>query len=410
MKKKLGEVLQMGSVFYVGFKSKRRNFTQLFIDGRIIELRSISEGEVKNTIVCDITVPNQILMFLNIQTNPIDIIIKTDDMSCKNIDTFDIDTKDIDSFVQNRMLSSSGMINTVLYEKDKKTIFGSFESVSLCEMNIDTRVANFLEKVFKLKNCVKNITSWPVWIVRNYFAKFPSEEHKFKCSIFVSKYRDNYDITAYYQGSVVCYRQYTSQMFDEHNEIESVMKYVSQKYKISLEYFSIYNINEETLLILTNPDSSEMKFLSSICDITSEKSSVISFKTCMKATLCAVLTILILQARSIVNMKSKLEEGETILNSVENTVYEEKQLWSKINDNVISNIDFVSILSDVINNTEKSTLKYVSFSMIPETKEVRIDMTPSLEAKSEYTKEITTSGYKFFIEVSKSGIICHGKC
>lgn len=389
-------------------------FLQIFVDEKNIELREICGGVIKNKIISDISTPNQIMMYISMDEKiPLDIILKTRNISCRRLDPLDISSDDIENFIRNRLISSSGIVNTAIYYKNKKNFVSSKKSISICELNLDGRIITFLEKLSKMKNKINSVSCWPIWIIDNYFQNYQKDNTNDKCSIFITYNKDICDIMAYYKESIVCYRQYNtlSNSFDEHNELQNVIKYISQNFKISYEEFSVYSINEENIDMLVYKNTRPTKFISLDIEIENPTYSIINFKNCIRATICLLFCIIILQIKDIISLKSSLSHNLSIISSIDKDILDEKEIWNNIDDKIYRNINIERIISSILENTEHQILlRSIEYEKNNESHEIHLHLRPLNKIETNYSKNLDIFGYNFSIDVMDDGIECHGAC
>ena len=361
----------MQKIFKLFTENSTKSFIRVFVFDDLIDVHNIKNGAMYQRLSFDYQDNQKVFAYLkNNFRLPVEIIIGSRSMTCKSISSKKITTKDIRALAENTLSYKKDSINTVFY--GKKKLINKTEQISVCDANIDSGIAQLIQHLLMIKNVIRCVTAWPVWIVSSYFNMFNDDENKFSCSLFVLKNEDSWEIIGCNLGEFVCYRQGSSKFFNKKLEIENTIKYLSQMHKISPDNIAIYAINDEVISSFVQYSNQNMAMLSKVIDskclplnYNINKISKVSL-----FSVSAIFALVILSDLKEVNSIGKeLSDSHKILNSLDKKVVDEEKLWLEISKVDIKRCDFKEVLRSYIANAGGKILQSVSLEIDKETGE-----------------------------------------
>lgn len=353
-----------------------RNFIRVIIFDEFLKLHHIKSGVIFHKLCVDLSNNHEIFQYLqNHQMFPVEIIIGSKSMCCKSVLAKKITSKDIFSLARNTLSYKKDIINTILYTK-KKLMNSNRDHISFCEVNINEFVSHIIHSLFAIKNVIRCVTAWPIWIISSYFGRFLEDEQKFGCSLFVLENEDSWEIIGYNNGLIVCYRSGSVNFFDKQVEVENTIKYIVQTYKISSENIAIYVINEQVIDEFVNYSNQNMSILSKVID---NKSLPITYNISKIANLgfsaiCTIFLVLIgADFFKLHSIKHEIKEANKVLNSIDKNILSEISLWKEVNFNNIKQPDFKSELRNYIKNNGNKILQMALLKVTKDGNKIEIN-------------------------------------
>ncbi|MDR1488544.1 MAG: hypothetical protein LBI26_02290 [Holosporales bacterium] len=386
---------------------KNRAFFQILLFDKNVILQKLSDNTLIYHKVFEFENIND--MFLYINKNPklhIEIVINNVDSLTKNIFSNNMRNIEIKEMLRTDISNKNGNFNTSFYCKNTNLI--------ICNTNLNKNVISVFNRLLSLKNHMKSVSCWPIWVVYNYFSFFSLDFSKFSCSLFVIKYNGISEIISVSnQMQFICHRRFEEQEFDENEEIANTLKYSATFQRIDVTNIAVYVIDQETLNTFVIPSKINMNFVSNVIN---EKALVFDgysapIKLATK-TLCLLSVLGIsLQTYKIISLNKKITEAEIVSSSVPDSVINEMNLWEKIGDTIIERVNFFEIVKDIVKNTENKQISFLKAAVDQNDGSVEINIeTLDREQVEGYTKSISSNGYKFSVNVSsEDGIVCSGK-
>lgn len=380
---------------------------QIFINDETVRLKKTTGGIIDLDIAYTEENINNLYYFL--ESSPVSYlqIIFNTDTAFRNLESVHMSQADIKTMLLNTLTENS-YFNTSFFSVDH--IEKNKISINICDTLLSKFAAAVIDKLVFQFN-VHLILPFPQWAILNYFALFKSDKNKFQVAIFVIKNNDFTEIVATIKNDkIICYRKFMGNGLSEKDEITKTMQYISREKKIPLDNISIQHISAETLNSFTKPITFNTRFISTVIterNLMLEEYST-SIKIALKALCCSFLLLLMCRIYDLIDVNNKISESQEIIDSVPSYVIAEMDIWKSITNDKFQNVNYRSIISDILTQTENTQIKFLKV----ETKGINIAIDMKIFAsglENNYSQKITSNKYEFETRISDEEIKCDGK-
>ena len=336
-----------------------KNFIRINIFDDFLNILHVKSGSVYNKLTIEHSKSSEMFAYLeNNAKSSVEIVVGSRTMACKSAPSKGMSTTDVKSLAANILGNRNHAANTVFYEH--KSIINSRKHIAICDAMLPPGTIKTIQKLFDIKNLIRCITVWPLWVVSTYFGELIDDTNKFSCFLFVIEHENSWEIIGYNSGGFVCYRQGENNSTDNKTEIESTIKYLYQFHKVSPDNIAIYVANEEDLDGFVACSNRYMSVMSDVIDektipLTNNVRKIANFGMLSLLSFLAVSSFLKLYDNN--EILEKIDSAHKMVDSVGKKIIEEVDLWANISVEDMRQLDYKGSLRNHIKESRNKMLQ-----------------------------------------------------
>ena len=228
-----------------------RNFTRLIVSNTCIKMQHIENASIIFDMTVNIDESSVILYRLkNLKGWPIELVLNSSSISCK------CQTYSSISFNKKITLSpyTKRATNATLYNE-----YNGF--INVCDIYLNNKQIKFLDTVQSLQNSIVCITSWPSWVVSNYFENFIEDKGIFNYAIFILDRNQYYETICYSNNDYILLYRRDAIDNDCHKKIvENIIESLLCTHNITIDDIAIYVINDNVINNFVTQVAIDMQF------------------------------------------------------------------------------------------------------------------------------------------------------
>lgn len=308
-----------------------KEFVRIIITDTIIRIFHLKDRQNLNDFYVLLKDNSQIFTYLQKYKNiPIEVVIASNTMINRVVNLRNLNESDIKTLSQNILTEKKDTVNIVVYEH-KISYRNGF--VNICSMKLAAVLMELLDQLLSSNNSAIFISTWPIWVVSNYFKKYPSELNKFETSIFIGEYSNRWEIITTQNKKIINYRQGNIENFNLKEETENVLKYIKEVFNVSAENVVIYSIDEELINEFSSILQVDMKLVSNFknfMNFNKNKSLSNVFKSACIAGFLVVFGNTVFDIVKIFNYNHLISENTNELNSLNSNIKHDINLWREL--------------------------------------------------------------------------------
>lgn len=228
-----------------------RSFMRLIISNSCAKMQCIDNAQIVDDMYVNIDEASVVVHKLRSMRGwSLELVLNSSSISCK--------CPTYNSVVFNKKITLAPYTKRLT----NTTLCNEYNSLmNICDLYLNNKQIKLIDSIHSLPNSIICMTSWPSFIVSNYFENFPEDRNLFNYSIFILDREQYYETICYSNSDYIMLYRRDAVSNDGHKKItENIIEALLETQNITIEDIAIYVVNDNVINNFVTQVAVDMRF------------------------------------------------------------------------------------------------------------------------------------------------------